>query len=116
MEKAEDFTAANIKSNSLNFRPGNPDATNGSTSYPMPVYNQTLGGIDITIYNGNVVESTFHTHPFWSSSNFSEPATVPYGASNDKDVQSNYFPNSSLIIIYNGEAYEYQFENGYYIP
>lgn len=94
----------------------NPNATNGSTSYPMPVYNQTLGGIDITIYNGNVVQSTFHTHPFWSSSNFSTIETVPYGTGNDYSVQSTYFPNSSLIIIYNGEAYEYQFENGYYIP
>lgn len=85
----------------------NPNSTNSSTSYPFPVYNQNLGGIDITIYNGNVVQSTFHTHPYWSTELFSDP---------DNNVQSNYFPNSSLIIIYNGSAYEYYYENGYFIP
>lgn len=91
----------------------NPNATHGSTSYPLPVYNQTLGGIDITIYDGNVVQSTFHTQ--FNSPVFSTPTTT--GATgNDQSAQSNYFPNSSLIIIYQGTAYEYDFQYGFYIP
>ena len=83
-----------------------PNATNTSTSYPYPVYNQNLGGIDISIYDGNVVQSTFHTHPSWSTPLFSD---------NDYKAQSKYFPNSSLIIIYRGAASEYNFEYGFYI-
>lgn len=91
----------------------NPNATHGSTSYPLPIYNQTLAGYDITIYDGKVVQSTIHTQ--FNSSVFSTPSTTG-STGDDRSVQSISYPNSSLIILYNGGVYEYSFLYGFYIP
>lgn len=91
----------------------NPNATHSRTSYPGPVYNICNDGADVTIYNGQVVQSTFHTH--FNSPLFSNPNSNP-GGPNDQTVQSNKFPNSDLIILYNCNIYIYHFEHGIYMP
>ncbi len=83
----------------------NSNATPSSSSYPGPVYNYCIDGADVTVYNGNVVESTYHTH--FNSERFSNT---------DYNTQSNYYPNSNLIILYNDFIYEYTYEYGYFIP
>lgn len=91
----------------------NPDATHGSTSYPVGTYVNQIPGFQVTFYNGQIVVATFHTH--FNSSLFSTSSTTGSNG-NDQSVQSNNFPNSSLIILYNGNAYQYNFQYGYYMP
>jgi hypothetical protein len=83
----------------------NFNATHSSSSYPGPVVNYCIDGADVSVYNGNVIESTYHTH--FNSERFS---------GTDYNTQSNYFPNSTLIILYNDNIYEYNYEYGYFIP
>jgi len=82
-----------------------PNATRNSSGLPVPGMYCNENGMDISFYNGNVIESTYHTHP----DNF-------YFSGTDNNTQSQNFPNSDMIILYNDSAYVYHYEYGYYIP
>lgn len=82
-----------------------PNATRNSGGLPVPGMYCDENGMDISFYNGNVIESTYHTHP----DNF-------YFSGTDNNTHSQYFPNSNMIILYNDSAYVYHYEYGYYIP
>ncbi|NMB97194.1 MAG: hypothetical protein GYA02_11390 [Clostridiaceae bacterium] len=82
-----------------------PYATSNSGRLPVPGMYCDENGMDISFYNGNVIESTYHTHP----DHF-------YFSGTDNNTQSQYFPNSDLIILYNDSAYVYHYEYGFYIP
>lgn len=94
-----------IMKNGTAFLYINPTATRGSTIYPGPISRNNNGEITISFYNGQVIESTFHTH-----------FNVSYMSGVDLKSQSIYFPNSTLMILYNYQVYEYDFQYGFYMP
>jgi hypothetical protein len=88
-----------------------PGATNASSQLPGPISANCEGGVDVSYYNGQQIQSTFHVQ--FNASYPSSEVTNGIGQPNDLTTQSNYFPNCSLIILYQNQVYEYCFEDGY---
>lgn len=81
----------------------NPHATANNWGAPGPI---TITN-DVSYYNGNAIQATFHTHNHSGSHLFS---------TKDFNSMRNHFPNCDLIILYNSNAYVYSFSYGNYIP
>lgn len=79
-----------------------PNAEYQCTGFPTPI---DIGAGSVTLYNGQIIDATFHTHP-----------NTPNFSGSDNDAQSNYFPNCDMYILYGGNSYYYHYEDGYYWP
>lgn len=61
------------------------------------------GVYDAAMYNGDEIIATFHTQFNGSGS-----------SDTDKYSQLYSYPNASMIILYYGHLYCYEYKNGYY--
>jgi hypothetical protein len=81
----------------------NQNGNNTSGSYPAATFS-CVNNVGVATYNGQQVIATYHTHPDFTSGQYSNT---------DANSQINYFQDSPMIILYNGAAYYYNFNNGY---
>lgn len=61
-----------------------------------------------------IVLGTNETHVQFNENYPSSESSNGIGNPNDNTTQSIYFPNCSLIILFNNQVYEYCYEDGYF--
>jgi proteasome lid subunit RPN8/RPN11 len=82
----------------------NPNGQETSGSYPVPFRFECNSNVGVAIYYGQEVITTYHTHPDGSTSNYS---------TTDNISQIQHFQDCPMIILYEGAAYYYNYNNGY---
>jgi len=82
-----------------------PNAT-ASTNVPLlPTNDYCVNGEVVSLYNGNVIQSDFHTHP-----------DLPYASGVDASIQSTYYPNCDMTILQGNNKTTYHYEGGFLVP
>ena len=80
-------------------------ATHDTNPPLLPTNSYCIDGEDVSVYNGSVIQSNFHTHP---------DNSIP--GRTDRNIQSTYYPNCDMAILYGNNVTTYHYEEGFLVP
>lgn len=87
----------------------NPAATDSRSTYPGYTHETINGKYDgVNLYYGSEITGAFQTHLYNSVPSYDPNPNAP----TDNNAHSGDFGNTPLTILYDGQAYTYNYQNG----